>query len=106
MGAMTVPNPFGVLDFLSWDHDWNQHHYSQASVEKAGHFMRDSGVDFVRMDFLWSDIEPRPNEFTFAKYDQLVDALARHDLQVLGLLNYTPLWRAVHWNSAPLIDDY
>ena len=53
------------------------------------------------MDFLWSDIEPRPGTFDFKKYDFIVDLVSRHNIKILGLLLYSPAWSEAPWNHAP-----
>src|SRR3989338_3838758 len=95
------PSPFGVLDFLAWDHEWNNRHYEGEKAEKAVELMKEAGVGFVRLDFLWNDIEPAYGEFDFQKYDKLVDLLVSHDIKILGLLSYNASWAASQWNSPP-----
>lgn len=92
---------FGVLDFLHWDHDWNAHHYAGDKPERAMALMKEAGVGFVRMDFLWDDIEPRKGEFVFDKYDRLAAMLGRHGIKILGLLDYNTGWGGDNWNNAP-----
>ncbi len=37
--------PFGVLDFLSWNHPWNNYQYpDHASLEKTVALMKEAGV--------------------------------------------------------------
>jgi len=98
---MPASNPFGVLDFLAWDHDWNNHHYSIRDVKRAAELMREAGVGFVRMDFLWSDLEPQEGQFDFTKYEALVEILSGRGLGILGVLHYNPTWRQGPWNAAP-----
>jgi hypothetical protein len=52
-------NRFGVLTFLPWNHDWNFKFYAGHRVETAVDLIHEVGVGFVRMDFLWDDIEPK-----------------------------------------------
>jgi hypothetical protein len=99
-------NPYGVLSFLGWNHDWNYHHYSGRRLETAVALLRESGVGFVRMDFLWDDIEPAPGKFVFEKYDRIVGLLEKSDIKVLGLLSYNAVWAAEYWNSAPDEDRF
>ncbi len=95
-------SPFGVLDFLPWNHDWNKHHYgSPEQVEKAAVLMHEAGIRFVRMDILWADVEPEQGKFDFKKYDELIGILTKHDIRILGLLNYNMPWSAKEWNAAP-----
>lgn len=95
-------NPFGVLEFLHWNHSWNNYKYpDQESLKKAVALMKEAGISFVRMDFLWQDIEPKQRQFDFAKYDYIVNLLTDNKIQILGLLNYSTDWAAQVWNSPP-----
>lgn len=94
-------SPFGVLDFLAWNHDWNKNHYSDAQVEQAAKMMKDAGVAIVRLDFLWADVEPEQGKFDFSRTDRIVDVLTKNDIKILGLLNYNAGWAAKEWNRAP-----
>jgi len=98
---------YGVLAFVSWNHDWNNYHFSKKEdLERVAKTLQDTGIRWVRMDFLWADIEPNPGELSFARYDALVAILQAHDLRILGVLNYNPLWSEGGWNSAPDAESY
>lgn len=99
-------SPFGVLDFVSWDHDWNDHHYGDDRVTRAAALMREAGVGFVRMDFLWSDIEPEPGRFEWGRYERILSTLRGQGLSQMGVLAYSPSWRSGHWNQPPDILSY
>ncbi|MBN3037955.1 MAG: beta-galactosidase [Candidatus Omnitrophica bacterium] len=101
-------NPYGVLGFLPWQHPWNSYHYDTIEkVEKAVKLMSEAGVGFVRLDFLWYDLEPEPGVFDFEWYDQVVDVLWANDIKILALLHYNPRWRQdVPWNAPPDFDLY
>ena len=55
------------------------------------------------MDFLWQDIEPEEGNFKFDKYDQIVELLAKNNIHILGILNYSVGWAALcgEWNCPP-----
>lgn len=96
--------PFGVLEFLHWDHSWNNHKYSSApDLAKAVSLMRQAGAGWVRVDFLWSDIEPQEGRFDFGKYDRIVDLLSAGGIHVLGILHYSADWASScgKWNCPP-----
>lgn len=96
-----IDSPFGVLEFLHWSHPWNHDKYSSpADLEKAVSLMKEAGVGYVRMDFLWEDIEPEQGKFDFKKYDAIVELLSRNDIKILGLLNYSTAWASPKkiWN--------
>ena len=99
-------SPFGVLDFLVWDHDWNAHHYTLEKVERAAQLMKEAGVGFVRMDFLWSDLEPEKGRWDFDKYDRLLEILSKNNIKILGLLNYNAAWAKGNWNTPPPKDFF
>ncbi|MCX5700082.1 MAG: beta-galactosidase [Candidatus Omnitrophica bacterium] len=97
-------NPFGVLEFLHWNHSWNSYKYAcVGDWDKAVKLMKEAGVGWVRMDFLWQDIEPSEGEFDFDKYDQIVELLNENNIQILGLLNYSASWASASkdWNCPP-----
>lgn len=99
-----MKNPFGVLEFLQWNHSWNNYKYSSsAELEKVIELMKEAGVGWVRMDFLWQDIEPKKGEFKFEKYDSIVNSLAKNNMQILGILDYSVGWAAAckKWNCPP-----
>ena len=107
MTAMNVyaqNNPFGVLEFLHWDHSWNSNKYhTQEDLDKAADAVRRCGAGIVRVDFLWQDIEPRRGEHDFAKYDRIVEALASRGIEILGILDYSADWASAcgKWNCPP-----
>ncbi|MGB4520981.1 MAG: beta-galactosidase [Candidatus Omnitrophota bacterium] len=97
-------NPFGVLEFLHWNHAWNSYKYpSEKDLVKVISLMKNAGVGIVRMDFLWEDIEPREAEFNFTKYDKIVDLLCEKNITILAILNYNVPWSSpgAKWNTAP-----
>lgn len=101
---LNMHNPFGVLEFLHWNHPWNNYKYScVADIEKVAKLMKEAGVGWVRMDFLWEEIEPREGDFQFGKYDKIVEVLYRNNIHILALLDYSAYWARVcpEWNCPP-----
>ena len=97
-------SPFGVLEFLHWNHSWNNYKYScKEDLEKAVALMKKAGAGWVRMDFLWQEIEPQQGQFRFEKYDEIVELLDKNKIAILGLLNYSVDWAAAcqEWNCPP-----
>lgn len=93
--------PFGMLAFLSWNHAWNNYKYDHAGLTKAAQLLKEAGVSFVRMDFLWEDIQPQHDAFDFTKYDYIVDVLATHNIRILGIVGYSASWAGQQWNAPP-----
>ena len=50
------------------------------------------GVETIRQDFLWHQIEPTPGELVFDAYDRLVDDAAAVGIEVIALLAYGNPW--------------
>lgn len=99
-----MDNPFGVLEFLHWNHSWNNYKYrSIADWNRSIKLMKEAGVGWVRMDFLWEDIEPEQGKPSFEKYDQIVDLLYKNNIHILGILDYSTGWAAAcrKWNCPP-----
>ena len=99
-----LDNPFGVLEFLHWNHSWNNYKYScNRDLEKSISLMQEAGVGWVRVDFLWSDIEPKEDKFDFAKYDCIVELLKAKGIHILGILHYSTDWASScgQWNCPP-----
>lgn len=102
--AATMESPFGILEFLHWNHAWNNYKYSSSDeLRKAARLMQEAGVGWVRMDFLWSDIEPEQGGFDFAKYDAIVAIMHEYRINILGLLHYSTDWASAcgKWNYPP-----
>ncbi|MFC1708986.1 cellulase family glycosylhydrolase [Candidatus Omnitrophota bacterium] len=99
--------PFGVLAFLGWRHDWNDNKYSEENLEEAVKLLNEAGISFVRMDFLWEDVESKKGKFNFQKYDFIVDLLSKKSIRALGILDYSTFWSADAWNNPPKnLDDF
>jgi hypothetical protein len=97
-------NPFGVLEFLNWNNSWNNYKYpSELELGRVINLIKESGAGWVRMDFLWEEIEPKQGEFSFEKYDRIVELVSKNNLNILGLLDYNASWDSLPggWNSAP-----
>jgi len=97
-------SPFGVLEFLHWNHSWNNYKYPGVSeLERAASLMQEDGVGWVRVDFLWQDIEPQEGNFDFDKYDLIVSLLRSKGIHVLGILHYSADWASAcgKWNCPP-----
>jgi polysaccharide biosynthesis protein PslG len=51
-----------------------------------------SGVRWVRIDVLWSWVEPQPDRFDWAIYDDLVDGALARGLRLYATIADTPAW--------------
>jgi len=99
--------PFGVLEFLSWRHPWNEYKYREEQLERVLKLIKESGAAFIRVDFIWEDIEPQKGKYIFDKYDKIVSLCAKENLRLLAILDYSASWAAARWNSPPNnLQDY
>ena len=58
--------------------------------------MASPGVESARVTFPWTALEPRRNEFDFDRTDRTVAAAAKHRVDVLPVILYTPYWARVN----------
>jgi hypothetical protein len=50
------------------------------------------GVRWVRFDFDWSVMQPTPTTYSLVDHDRVVAALAKAQIKILGIIDYTPAW--------------
>ena len=65
---------------------------SEADLRRALNSAVSLGVKRVRIGMDWSDIEPAPGVYNWARYDALVSGARAGGLTVLGVLLTTPVW--------------
>ena len=66
-----------------------------ASAEVAEHLqsMDSMGVNWVRQFFYWDQLQPEPDRFDWAAYDDIIDALTAYPhIQPVAVLHHTPRW--------------
>lgn len=55
--------------------------------------LEELGVEWVRFDFAWWDIQQDgPSSYSWSKYDAVVTEAQSRDINVLGMIGYTPDW--------------
>jgi hypothetical protein len=66
---------------------------SPADLQKYMECVRSLGATWVRFDIDWSQIQPPgPHTYHWQRFDQVVRAARAANLQVLGIITYTPAW--------------
>ncbi len=89
----TDVNPYGANTFLSKEvEDWKR--------EKTVQYMSEAGLGWMKQQFPWSEIEPKPGRFwddkynqdSWAKYDRIVELAEKHGVRVIARLDNTPDW--------------
>jgi hypothetical protein len=89
----TEVNPYGANTFLSKEvEDWKR--------DKTVKQMAEAGLGWMKQQFPWSEIEPKPGRFwddkynqdSWAKYDRIVDLAERYGIRVIARIDDTPAW--------------
>jgi len=63
--------------------------------ERLGYLLdrvTEAGIGWVRIDFVWADVEPEPGAARWRRYDELVAAARDRGIHILALVGYTPAW--------------
>ena len=97
-------HPFGLLAFLHWNHEWNKWHFRDDVLHKALQQLQGLGVGFVRIDVLWSDVHRGLYQYDFSRYDQLIETVKKHGLEILAILHYNKVSQKDGqelWNRPP-----
>jgi hypothetical protein len=100
-----MTDPFGVIAFLHWNHDWNNFHFDDATRMRALAQLQKIGLRYIRTDILWSDVDRGPGKFDFSPYESWIPRLREHGLEPLILLHYNKVRSASDgtgaWNHPP-----
>jgi len=81
----TDVNPYGANFFLDREAEtWKQ----ERTLEMA----REAGIGWVKQQFSWEMIEPQQGQFTWERFDQIVELARRYGMQVIARLDRTPAW--------------
>jgi hypothetical protein len=66
---------------------------SQTDLDARLQAISNLGAKWIRFDFDWSLIQPNnASSYNWTAYDRLVTASNKYNLQILGILDYTPGW--------------
>jgi hypothetical protein len=89
-------SPFGMGVYLC--------RFGGRDLEAVARKARDAGVKWSREDFSWSRIEPRPGEFHWDYYDQLLDTARRNGITVYAIVGYWTSWSKNYTSEG--VDQY
>lgn len=68
-------------------------HLDPAALDRALDQIVATGITWIRLDLSWTDLQPvASHRWQWSDTDRVVAAARDHDLEVLGLLTYTPAW--------------
>lgn len=86
-------NPYGANAFLAQEvEEWK--------LDKTLRMAQEAGLGWIKQQFAWEEIEPEKGRFlvphsltsSWAKYDKIVDAAAKHGLEIIARLDRPPAW--------------
>jgi hypothetical protein len=78
---------FGVVEQLTW-----RFLYSPETLPTALTMMRDAGIQWVRLNWSWKDMQPKEGAFHFDQFDPVAEAAADYDIHLLPILVAVPAW--------------
>lgn len=94
--SLQPDSPFGMGVYLG--------RYAGKDLEEVARKARDAGVKWTREDFSWERIEPRPGEYHWEYYDQLVDTANRNGITVYAIICYWTHWSKNYTSEG--VDQY
>ncbi|MGB8644792.1 MAG: cellulase family glycosylhydrolase [Anaerolineae bacterium] len=68
-------------------------------VAHAADLMAAAGVQAVRVDFGWDQLNPAPQQYQWQDYEAMVQALRARKLDVMGVLDYSSWWGSAAQSS-------
>jgi len=89
----TDVNPYGANFFLAREvEEWKR--------EKTVRMAQEAGIGWVKQQFAWAEIEPRPDSFanvkvgqsSWGKFDHIVELCEKYGLQIIARLDLPPDW--------------
>lgn len=104
--AFTDDHPFGIGDFIAWNHSWNRFHYSPESVRKAVDLIAQSGARWFRLEMILWDFQSESQVDTLKKYDAIIDLFQKKGISLLALLINSPTHSDSSWNLSPDIKTF
>ncbi|GEM_PF-2746695 len=66
--------------------------FGRSSIDFQFRKMAEAGLQIVRREITWSDVERERGNFDFSWYDQIVDLARSYGLRYLGILAYGNRW--------------
>ncbi|MEO5953095.1 MAG: glycosyl hydrolase, partial [Chloroflexia bacterium] len=77
-------SPFGVAGVMRWP--------SWGTFNQPADLMLQTGGSWVRDDFVWALIEPKPDEWNWTATDRIVAEIGNRKLNMLGVIAYSVNW--------------
>jgi hypothetical protein len=84
LAAPQASSPFGVAGVMRWP-VWG-------TFNQPADLMLQTGGAWVRDDFVWGLIQPKPDEWNWTATDRIVAELGNRKLNMLGVIAYSVSW--------------
>lgn len=81
------PNRFGVVEHFNWPYLYTSETRTQAMT-----MMSEAGIQWVRFNWSWKDMQPQAGEFDYSHLDAVARDAAIHNLQLVPILFAVPAW--------------
>ncbi|NTV64218.1 MAG: hypothetical protein HGA65_11870, partial [Oscillochloris sp.] len=91
----TQPPTFGLNSHLA------SRYPDPSSMDVPASILSDLGVGWVREDFHWHRVEPRPDAWDWTFTDAAMRAILKRDIQVLGVLGPSVGWGTPEPSDTP-----
>lgn len=90
-GAAPAPNwKYGVTAHL--ERRRPEYYPTLDDVATAAELIQAAGIQAIRMDFNWDQLNPTRDQWQFADYDQAVARVRQRNLEFLGIIDYVSWW--------------
>ena len=66
--------------------------YDDAGLAAALDDLQAADLNWLRQRFPWADIEPQPDQFEWAAWDRIVQAIEQRNLHLIAVLDTSPAW--------------
>lgn len=80
--------------------------YTPEALDRHLSLMAGAGITWVRQFFPWPEIEPERGVFVWEPWDRLVEAVDAHGLELVAVLDDSPLWSRTPEAALPGSDRY
>ncbi len=96
--ASAFESPYGVVAHVSRD-EFKDRARTFEAAKKAG-------LEWIRTDFLWREIEVKRGEWDFTRYDALVDDAVKAGINILPILDYDTAWSRPAWKHLDMWGEF
>jgi unsaturated chondroitin disaccharide hydrolase len=87
--AEPAVSPYGACSHLAREEFDNR--------ETTMRLMQASGIQWARADFTWGTVEPKPGEWQFERFDEVLKSAAKYNIQILPILDYNSTFANPAW---------